>query len=178
MKILRKRKEKIESNQNLKKSLKMLVEKLKQNGKKISTMESCTGGGLANEITNISGSSEVFNFGAVTYSNDFKVKMGVEANVIEQFTVYSEQTANEMSKKIVVFTGADYGVGITGKLKKVDPYNECGSDDLVYISIFNKNENRFINRKVQVFSESREENKQVVIKNAVEMLLCDLDKNN
>ena len=177
MRTIIKRKEESEKNLNLKKSLKLLVQKLKQNGKKVATMESCTGGGFANAITNISGSSEVFNFGAVTYSNDFKVKMGVEASVIEQFTVYSEQTANEMSKKIVLFTGADYGVGITGKLKKVDPNNECGSDDLVYISVFNKSEEQFRSRKVQVFSNSRKKNKQVVVKNAVEMLLYELDKN-
>ena len=48
--------------------IKLLTEK----NKTISTMESCTGGGIANAITNIEGSSEVFKFGAVTYSNENK----------------------------------------------------------------------------------------------------------
>ncbi len=156
---------------NLEDLLKMLVEKLTENGKKVSTMESCTGGGLANAITNVSGSSEVFNFGAVTYSNDFKVKMGVNAEIIDKFTVYSEQTANEMSKSIVQFSGADYGVGITGQLKRVDPHNKCGKDDLVYISVYDKCKNAFCNRQIHVFAEKRVENKEFVIRNAVEMLL-------
>lgn len=46
-------------------------------------MESCTGGGVANAITNIEGSSRVFMFGAVTYSNEYKIKMGVNRNIIE-----------------------------------------------------------------------------------------------
>ena len=49
---------------------KMIVEKLIEKNKTLSTMESCTGGGVANCITNIDGSSSIFKFGAVTYSND------------------------------------------------------------------------------------------------------------
>lgn len=159
------------NNFNLEDLLKVLVKNLTKNGKRVSTMESCTGGGLANAITNVSGSSEVFNFGAVTYSNNFKVKMGVNAEVIDKFTVYSEQTANEMSKNIVQFSGADYGVGVTGQLKRVDPHNKCGKDDLVYISVYDKCENVFYNRQIHVFAKNRAENKEFVIRNAVEMLL-------
>ena len=49
-----------------------IIEKLIKNNKTISTMESCTGGGVANAITNISGASEVLKFSAVTYSNELK----------------------------------------------------------------------------------------------------------
>ena len=49
-----------------------VVNELLKLGKKVSIMESCTGGYIANIITNAEGSSEVFNFGAVTYSNSFK----------------------------------------------------------------------------------------------------------
>ena len=52
--------------------MKEIIEILKQKNETISTMESCTGGGVANKITNIEGASEVFSFSAVTYSNDFK----------------------------------------------------------------------------------------------------------
>lgn len=55
-----------------------IVRSLKEKHKTISTMESCTGGGIANAITNIEGASEILKFSAVTYSNEFKIKMGVD----------------------------------------------------------------------------------------------------
>lgn len=86
--------------------IKLLTEK----NKTISTMESCTGGGIANAITNIEGSSEVFKFGAVTYSNEYKIKMGVSSNIIDKYTVYSTETSNEMSKNISNYTNSNYGL--------------------------------------------------------------------
>ena len=47
--------------------MKEIVQKLQQRGEHIATMESCTGGYLASEITNISGSSDIFRLGLVTY---------------------------------------------------------------------------------------------------------------
>lgn len=151
--------------------LKDIVATAKAKGYKIATMESCTGGGLANAITNISGSSEVFEFGAVTYSNDYKIKMGVSAEVIYKYTVYSKQTADEMSRAICAFTGADFGVGITGKLKRVDERNLCGADDLVYVSVFDKKRNLFYNKEIKVPFDTRAENKAFVIEQAGELLL-------
>ena len=79
--------------------MKKLVEELIKNKKTISTMESCTGGGVANAITNIEGASEVLKFSAVTYSNEYKIKMGVSSDVIDEYSVYSMETAHEMSKQ-------------------------------------------------------------------------------
>ena len=80
------------------KTMKSLVKYLIQNNKKISTMESCTGGEIASTITNIEGASNAFEFSAVTYSNEYKIKMGVNKEVINKYSVYSIETANEMSK--------------------------------------------------------------------------------
>ena len=118
----------------IEKTIKKLI-KLK---KTISTMESCSGGALANAITNIPDASKIFNFGAVTYSNEYKIKMGVDKNIIDTYSVYSMQTANEMSKKISMFTSSDFGVGITGKLNKKDPNNLYGDDNKVYISVYDR----------------------------------------
>ena len=118
--------------------MKELVNKLIKLNKTISTMESCTGGFLANSITNIEGSSEVFKFGAVTYSNEYKIKIGVDSNIIDKYTVYSIETAIEMSKAISVYTNSNYGVGITGKLNKQDNNNPFGSNNIVYVSIYDK----------------------------------------
>ena len=74
---------------------KSIVEKLGVLNKTIATMESCTGGAVASEITNCPGASEVLKFSAVTYSNEYKIKMGVNADVIEKYSVYSMETAEK-----------------------------------------------------------------------------------
>ena len=84
--------------------MKEIIELLTKNEETISTMESCTGGGIANAITNVPGASEVFKYGAVTYANEFKIKMGINKETIEKYTVYSQEVADEMSKKITEFT--------------------------------------------------------------------------
>lgn len=151
--------------------MKELIELLTINKKTISTMESCTGGGVVNSITNIEGASEVLKFSAVTYSNEYKIKMGVSKSVIDKYSVYSTETAMEMSKTISNYANSDYGVGITGKLNRVDINNLHGKDNVVYISIYDRNNNKFYNTKIEVLKESRELNKQLVIDEVVNQML-------
>lgn len=143
--------------------MKDIIEKLIKLNKTISTMESCTGGGVVNAITNIPGASEVLKFSAVTYSNEFKIKMGVASDVIEKYTVYNIETAMEMSKNISLFTNSSYGIGITGKLNRQDKNNKFGSSNKVYISIYDKELNKFYNFDILVTKKTREENKQMII---------------
>ena len=152
-------------------NVKDLVEKLIKNNKTISSMESCTGGGVANAITNIEGASEVLKFSAVTYSNEFKIKMGVSKEVIDKYSVYSNETACEMSKNISMFTNSDYGIGITGKLNRVDINNPYGDDNDVFVSIYDRENNKFYNDKVEATLPSRKENKKLVIEKVINMLL-------
>ena len=156
--------------------MKLLVEKLIEKKKTISTMESCTGGGVANEITNIEGASEVLKFSAVTYSNEYKIKMGVNSKIIDKYTVYSMETAHEMSKSISEFTNSDYGVGITGKLNRVDVNNPYGKDSVVYISIYDKELDQHYDYIVEAIKSSRRENKKLVIKKIRNELLKLLGK--
>lgn len=151
--------------------MKELIELLTINKKTISTMESCTGGGVVNSITNIEGASEVLKFSAVTYSNEYKIKMGVSKTVIDRYSVYSVETAMEMSKTISNYANSDYGVGITGKLNRIDINNLYGKDNVVYISIYDRNNNKFYNTKIEVLKESRELNKQLVIDEVVNQML-------
>lgn len=151
--------------------MKEVVEKLIEHGKTISTMESCTGGGVADSITSIEGASEILKFSAVTYSNEFKIKMGVSEEVINNYSVYSEETANEMSKNISLFTNSDYGIGVTGKLNRVDVNNPYGEDNVVFISIYDKINDKFTNKKVKAIKSSRKENKLLIIDEIKEMLL-------
>ena len=150
--------------------MKEIIEILTHNNKTISTMESCTGGALASEITNYPGASEVIKFSAVTYSNEFKIKMGVDSNIIDKYTVYSTEVANEMSKNITKFTDSNYGVGITGKLNRVDKHNLYGDDNRVFISIYDKDNDNYYNDDIKVKKQSRKENKELVINKVKEML--------
>lgn len=151
--------------------MKRVVEKLKENNKTISLMESCTGGGVANAITNIEGASDVIKFSAVTYSNEYKIKMGVSKDVIDKYSVYSIQTANEMSYNIAKFANSNLGVGITGKLNRVDKNNPYGEDNVVFISIFDKDNDKYYTSKVMATKGSRKENKELVINEIINMIL-------
>lgn len=148
-----------------------IVKRLISLNKTISTMESCTGGYLANEITNIEGSSSVLKFSAVTYSNEYKIKMGVNEEIINKYTVYSIETAKEMSKKISDFTNSDYGIGITGKINKVDPANLVGEDNLIFVSIYDKNMNTYHTLEIKALDKTRKENKKMITEKIIEKLL-------
>lgn len=153
------------------KDMEKLVNILIDKKKTISSMESCTGGAFANEVTNISGASEILKFSAVTYSNEFKIKMGVSKDIIDEYSVYSINTAKDMSKKISDFTSSDYGVGITGKINRIDKNNMYGSDNLVYVSIYDRENDKYYMLSVDMISGSREENKKLIVKNIVRLLL-------
>lgn len=149
---------------------KNIVNILKKQQKHIATMESCTGGGIANAITNIEGASEILEFSAVTYSNEYKMKMGVPKEVIEKYTVYSQQTANEMSKCISNFASSDYGIGVTGKLNRIDPKNQVGEDNVVFISIYNKEKKSYTEQKITVNKTTRQQNKELIIEEVIKLL--------
>lgn len=142
---------------------KIIVEKLIEKNKTISTMESCTGGLLASNLIDIEGASKIIKFSAVTYSNEFKIKMGVSKKIIDNYSVYSIQTAEEMSKSISKFTNSNYGIGITGKLNRVDKNNLFNKNNIVYISIYDKDNNKYYNYNIEVNKKTRKENKIYVV---------------
>ena len=150
------------------KSFKKIVLELIKRGETIATMESCTGGGVANAITCIEGASEVLKFSAVTYSNQYKIKMGVSADVINEYSVYSMETSHEMALNISKFANSDFGVGITGKLNRADVNNNFGKDNQVFVSIYYKEE--YYDMVINVDKKTRKQNKDVVIDLIIEKL--------
>ena len=77
--------------------------------------ESCTGGLISHRITRIAGSSAYYYGGAVTYSNEAKIKfLGVSQATLEKHGAVSEETALEMSRGIRESTGASIGLSVTG----------------------------------------------------------------
>ena len=147
-----------------------IVKILEEKKETIATMESCTGGGVVNAITNIEGASNVLRYSAVTYSNEFKIKMGVSKEIIDTYTVYSMETAREMSKNISEFADSNYGIGITGMLNRRDPANPSEDTNKVCISIYNRDDNTYYDDFVLVYSSDRVENKSIVIEKIMENL--------
>jgi nicotinamide-nucleotide amidase len=80
----------------------------------LATMESCTGGLLANNITDVDGSSAYFRGGLVTYATEEKIAHGVDARLIEEHGVISPQVAVDMARAVRAHMRADVGIGITG----------------------------------------------------------------
>ena len=144
-------------------TMKEVVETLIKRKETISTMESCTGGAIANAITNIEGSSAVLKFSAVTYSNEYKIKMGVLKDTIDKYTVYSMEVAKEMAQAISTFTNSNYGIGITGRMNVEDPNNQGGNISFIYIAIYNKNNNDYYTLTLNAKPQSRENNKEMIL---------------
>lgn len=92
-----------------------LAELFLKTSSKLATAESCTGGGLAEILTRIPGSSAWFERGFVTYSNEAKQEMlDVPFDTLQQYGAVSEETASAMVRGAVENSRADYGVSITG----------------------------------------------------------------
>lgn len=87
---------------------------LKERGLTLATMESCTGGLLADTITNVPGSSAYFRAGYVAYDPEVKVALGVQRELIERHGVVSPEVAADMARAVRLVASADIGVGITG----------------------------------------------------------------
>ena len=88
---------------------------LKVKGEKLVTAESCTGGGIAEAVTAISGSSEWFDRGFVTYSNEAKVEMlKVSLATLAAHGAVSEETAREMALGALAVSPGTVSVSVTG----------------------------------------------------------------
>lgn len=82
---------------------------------KLVTAESCTGGGVAHTLTNISGSSAWFDRGFITYSNLSKTEMlGIDSKIIDQYGAVSHEVVSLMALGALKYSHADYAIAITG----------------------------------------------------------------
>lgn len=81
----------------------------------LSSAESCTGGLIAERITNLPGASNVFVGGVVSYTNQVKANvLGVVQSLLDEFGAVSEPVAKAMAEGVRSVTGADLGVSVTG----------------------------------------------------------------
>ena len=92
-----------------------IIKKLSKKKLKISFAESCSGGLLSSVITSVSGSSKVFNFGLVTYSNQSKIKvLKVSKKIIRKYGAASEQVCKAMAKNVSKIGKTNMSVSVTG----------------------------------------------------------------
>ncbi len=102
-------------HESIQKLAQALVNELTASGKAVATAESCTGGWIAKAITDIPGSSAVFGYGIVSYSNGAKESvLGVQNQTLEDHGAVSKPAVEEMSKGSLRLSGADIAVAVSG----------------------------------------------------------------
>lgn len=134
----------------------------------VATAESCTGGLIAHTLTNISGSSDYFDRGIVSYSNEAKSELlGVPEDMLKEYGAVSEQVAKAMAEGIRTTSNVDIGIATTGIAGPTGGTKEKPVG-LVYIAI-STSENTVV-KKFQ-FSGDRLQNKESTCNAALQMLL-------
>ena len=151
-----------------------VVELLKEKNLTIATAESCTAGYIPKRITDISGASSVFGFGAITYSNEMKQKiLGVREETLASFGAVSEQTAREMAAGIRRVSGADIGISVTG----IAGPNSDGTNKpvgLCYIAIDTEDYKSV--EKIETGKNDREYNRYVTASRALNLARLYIEK--
>lgn len=150
---------------------KQTVELLKSKKLKLATAESCTGGLISKRITDVSGSSEVFEGGVVCYSNRFKENvLGVSPETLKKYGAVSRETAREMAKGVLSLTKADIAVAVTGIAgpSSDDTNKPVG---LVYIAV-SDGKSTIVKKLLNNFTgDVREQNRNISADTALEMIM-------
>lgn len=140
---------------------------LKERGQTIAIAESCTGGYISNLLTNISGSSNYYERGIISYSNASKVELlKVNEDTISQYGAVSIEVARQMAEGVKSISGTDIGLSVTGIM------GPTGASDnkpigLVYIGIC---DDKVCTAKKFNFGDDRIRNKQRASQAALEMV--------
>ena len=145
----------------------VVVGLLARRGKTLALAESCTGGFIANEITNVPGASKIFTGGIVAYSNAVKRKfLGVRTKTLARHGAVSESVAREMAGGARKKFGADFAIAITGI---AGPGGGTKSKPVgtVFIALANEGET-LVERKLNSFG--REKFKEITANQALKML--------
>ena len=150
-----------------------VVKMLKSRNLKVATAESCTGGLIAKRITDISGSSQIFECGIVSYANEIKHKvLGVSADDLEKYGAISEPVAKQMAQGALRVSGADIAVSVTGIAgPESDSTNKPVG--LIYIGLADK-DNVWV-KELRTSRNDRSYNRYVSASNAFNMIRLYLD---
>ena len=139
---------------------------------KIATAESCTGGLIAALLTSIAGSSDVFERGYVTYSNEAKeTAIGVDPELIQEHGAVSAPVAVAMAMGALAHSNADASVAVTGIAGPGGGSAEKPVG-LVFIAVANRQEEGAFVEEFRFGATSRDEIRNETSKMAFEMLLA------
>ena len=143
------------------------MEHLKKNNVTLTTAESCTGGMISACITDISGSSAIFDRSFITYSNEAKIELiGVNYETLKQYGAVSEKTAIEMAEGALKNSNATLSIAITGV---AGPGASAGKPQgLVYIAISFNGTTRVVKNK---FQHDRNAVRTATTKKALQMII-------
>jgi len=146
----------------------VVVKLLKQQNETLATGESCTGGLIANKITNVSGASEVFVAGYVTYANSAKSDvLGVDPKLIKKHGAVSEAVARAMAEGAHTRAASKHGLATTGIAGPTG-----GSADkpvgTIYIALASGDSETVVRKFV--FPTDRETFKQLAAQTALDLL--------
>lgn len=155
----------------------MLVQSAAEKDLKIATAESCTGGMIGAAITEISGSSAVFDRGFITYSNEAKKDMlGVEHYTLITKGAVSEETARDMAKGAIRHSDADISVAVTG-IAGPNSDNTDKPVGLVFIAVSYEGETLVTENHFGIDDPQLVRNvvRERTVKKALEMLIAALE---
>jgi nicotinamide-nucleotide amidase len=146
----------------------VVVRSLTERRETVATAESCTGGYVANRLTNVPGASAVFGAGYVTYANEAKVaSLGVDPRLIEQHGAVSEPVCGQMAEGALRVSGATHALATTGIAGPGggSPEKPVGT---VFIALASVNAETQVQQRR--FQMERESFKRLVSQAALEML--------
>ena len=148
-----------------------VILQLGKQGKKLATAESCTGGLIAGQLTEIPGSSDVLDRGFVTYSNEAKKEMlGVQSETLEKFGAVSAETAVEMASGALKNSNSDASVAVTG-IAGPGGGSEEKPVGLVFIAVANTGDGGTFVEEFNFGEISRAGIRRDTIEQALEMVL-------
>jgi len=144
-----------------------LAQLLSERGRTLAVAESCTGGLLSDNITDVPGASSFFKGGIVTYTPESKRDLlGITEEVLNKYGQVSEEIALEMARKVVNVLDSHYAISITGN---AGPVAEAGNVGDVFICVFSRDGAVAIEK--HNFKGKRLEVKEQAVDKAAKMLL-------
>jgi nicotinamide-nucleotide amidase len=154
--------------------VKNVSENLRLNHLKLATAESCTGGLIASLITDLAGSSDIFDRGFVTYSNQSKMDLlGVYHSILDAHGAVSEQTAQAMAEGALRQSMADIALSVTG-IAGPSGGSEAKPVGLVYIGLAHKINNHHASPshtvRKNLYSGTRTQIRYLACETALEMV--------
>jgi nicotinamide-nucleotide amidase len=145
---------------------------LRKQNATLAVAESCTGGLVADTVTDVSGSSDYFIFGAVTYANESKMKiLGVAEKTLRLHGAVAEETAKEMASGVRQVSGATYGLATSGI---AGPGGATDDKPVGTICIGLATSDRVAARRFNFTFDSRRLNKRIFAATALELLRREL----